>query len=488
IGVVISRDNNLDMLLVLVVLLAAWAVVRATESGRMHWLLLGAALIGVGFNVKMLEAYLVVPALGLLYLLCAPRRWRLRIVHLLLALVVLLIVSFSWMTVVDLTPPSQRPYVGSSQTNSELELALGYNGINRLFHFPAASKPLPERPLHRSSSTSLVLLQAFSASLQASASAVGGNGNNSSPGLLRLFTQPIDGQIAWLLPLALFSLLILVWQRPWRGSLEQGQQALILWGTWLLTMCVALSIAVHFLTYYTVMLAPAISALAGIGLTTLWRDYRNRTQRDWRGWILPFVPFFTGVVQTSFLAPYPLWSAWLSPLILFPAALVGLILLLVRILAFKHRLLPRGARPLALCGALLIVIAPFLWSAVSLTYPASGGGPTAGPREPDLQATLEDLEFSQPFSERTLNANEQMLLSYLSTHRGKTQFLVGTASSSAATPLILVSGQPVMALGGFSGSDPGLTTSQLARDVGNNTIRFFWLTFSVQVSSNASQQ
>jgi 4-amino-4-deoxy-L-arabinose transferase-like glycosyltransferase len=333
-----------------------------------------------------------------------------------------------------------------------------------------------------------LLLQAFSASLQANASAVGGNGNNSSPGLLRLFTQPIDGQIAWLLPLALFSLLILVWQRPWRGPLEQGQQALILWGTWLLTTCVALSIAVHFLTYYTVMLAPAINALAGIGLTTLWRDYRNRAQKDWRGWILPFVPFFTGVVQTSFLVPYPLWSAWLSPLILFPAALVGLILLLVRILAFKHHLLPRGARLLAMCGALIIVIAPFIWSAVSLTYPASGGGPTAGPRESDLQTTLKDLEFSRPFSERTLNANEQMLLSYLSTHRGKTQFLVGTASASAATPLILVSGQPVMALGGFSGSDPGLTTSQLARDVGNNTIRFFWLTFSVQVSNNVSQQ
>lgn len=498
-GVVISRDNNLDMLLVLVVLLATWAVVRATENGRIGWLLLGAALIGVGFNVKMFEAYLVVPALGLLYLLCAPRRWWVRIGHLLLALAVLLVVSFSWLTIVDVTPPSQRPYVGSSLSNSELELALQYNGIDRLFHFPSPPKPPERRPakpsehaLRQPATAPLFLLPTLVADLQASASASEviylGNGNGSAPGLLRLFTQPISGQIAWLLPLALLSLFILLWQRKWRGPLDQGQQALVLWGTWLLTISSALSIAVHFLTYYTVMLAPAISALAGIGLATLWRDYSQRPRADWRGWILPFVPLLTGIFQAVFLVPYPGWSAWMSPLILVLTTLVGVILLLARIFAPPQCPFSRIARQVAVCGALAVVIAPLIWSTVSLTYPSSGSGPTAGPRWSDLQATLAAQEHSLPFRENTLDANEHKLLSYLFAQRGKTRFLVGTASTSSAIPLILVSGQPVMAMGGFSSSDPSLTLAQLARDVGNGTVRFFWLGVSVKLSRTASQQ
>lgn len=497
-GVVISRDNNLDMLLVLVVLLATWAVVRATEHGRIGWLLLGAALIGVGFNVKMFEAYLVIPALGLLYLLCAPRRWWTRIGHVLLALVVLLVISFSWLTIVDLTPPTQRPYVGSSLSDSELELALQYNGIERLFHFPSPPKQPEHRPakpsehvLRQPAPTPLFLLSTLVADLQASTSASEaiylGNGNGSAPGVLRLFTQPISGQIAWLLPLALLSLFILLWQRKWRGPLDQGQQALVLWGTWLLTIATALSIAVHFLTYYTVMLAPAISALAGIGLATLWRDYSQRPRADWRGWILPFVPLVTGILQAVFLIPYPGWSAWMSPLILVLTTLVGVILLLARIFAPHQRLFSRITHQVAVCGALAVVIAPLTWSAVSLTYPASGSGPTAGPRWSDLRATLVAQEHSQPFSENTLDANEHKLLSYLFAQRGKTRFLVGTASTSSAIPLILASGQPVMALGGFSSADPSLTLTQLTRDVGNGTVRFFWLGVSVKLSLSASQ-
>ncbi len=132
ISVVTARNNTIDSLLVLTVLLAAWAVARAAESGRLRWLLLGAVLVGLGFNIKMLEAYLVVPALGLMYLLGARTRWYKRLGHLALAAVVLLVVSLSWAVAVDLTPASARPYVGSSGNNSELNLALGYNGLQRL--------------------------------------------------------------------------------------------------------------------------------------------------------------------------------------------------------------------------------------------------------------------------------------------------------------------------------------------------------------------
>src|SRR6266566_198617 len=132
ISVVTNRNITIDSTLALILLVGTWAVLRAAETGRLRWLLLSAVIVGVGFNIKMLEAYLVVPAFGLLYLLAAPKSIWKRIGHLALAGVLLLVVSFSWAVAVDLTPASQRPYVDSTQDNSELSLALGYNGIDRL--------------------------------------------------------------------------------------------------------------------------------------------------------------------------------------------------------------------------------------------------------------------------------------------------------------------------------------------------------------------
>src|SRR6202011_401777 len=132
ISILTNRNVTIDSTLTLVLLLGAWTVLKAAETGRLRWLLLTAFIVGIGFNIKMLEAYLVVPAYGLLYLLAAPHSLRKRIGHLALAGVLLLAVSLSWVVAVDLTPASQRPYVGSTQDNSELSLAIGYNGIQRL--------------------------------------------------------------------------------------------------------------------------------------------------------------------------------------------------------------------------------------------------------------------------------------------------------------------------------------------------------------------
>src|SRR5579884_3096460 len=131
ISVVTDRNNTIDGTLALALLLAAWAVIHAAETGKLRWLLLSAVFVGLGFNIKMSEAYLVVPALVMTYLLCAPRKIWTRIWHLLLALLVMLTISLSWAVAVDLTPATQRPYVGSTQDNSELSLAFGYNGLNR---------------------------------------------------------------------------------------------------------------------------------------------------------------------------------------------------------------------------------------------------------------------------------------------------------------------------------------------------------------------
>jgi 4-amino-4-deoxy-L-arabinose transferase-like glycosyltransferase len=133
ISVAVDRDNLPDSALVLVLLLAAWALSWAVETGRL-WPLLGSvALVGVAFNVKMLAAFVVLPTFYLVYLLAAPGRWWRRIGHLTVATLVLAVVSLSWVAVVELTPKDQRPYIGGSKTNSALELAVGYNGLGRIF-------------------------------------------------------------------------------------------------------------------------------------------------------------------------------------------------------------------------------------------------------------------------------------------------------------------------------------------------------------------
>src|SRR5579884_4068612 len=139
ISVAASRNNTIDSVLILTLLFATWALSIAVETGSWRWLLVSALLVGLGFNIKMLEAYLVLPAFILVYLLTAPRRLRVRLLHLALAAIVLLIVSFSWITIVDMVPAVQRPYVSSTQHDSELELALGYNGLSRVLGVGASS-------------------------------------------------------------------------------------------------------------------------------------------------------------------------------------------------------------------------------------------------------------------------------------------------------------------------------------------------------------
>jgi 4-amino-4-deoxy-L-arabinose transferase-like glycosyltransferase len=130
--VAISRDNNLDAILILMMTLACGVGLRAIETGRLRTLLGCAALVGLAFNTKTLAGCLIVPGLGLGYLVCAPGSAARRVGNLLAAGAVLLVVSASWMALVELTPASQRPFVGGSTNNTEHNLTFDYNGFGRV--------------------------------------------------------------------------------------------------------------------------------------------------------------------------------------------------------------------------------------------------------------------------------------------------------------------------------------------------------------------
>lgn len=490
ISIVTNRNITIDSTLALTLLVGAWAVLRAAETGRLRWLLLSAVIVGVGFNIKMLEAYLVVPAFGLLYLLAAPRSIWKRAGHLALAGVVLLVVSFSWVAAVDLTPASQRPYVGSTQDNSELSLALGYNGIERLLGgiFGRGFRGVPRANTSTNATNRSVNTGgngtpptagngrpantgrnvAGQQPLSGGPGGPGGLFDTGAPGPLRLFTEPLGGQIVWLLLLALLGMLALAWQRRPRLQSDWQQQSLVLWGMWLLTMGIFFSVAGFFHQYYMTEMAPAIAALFGIGLVTIWQDYRRS---GWRGWLLPLALLATVAEQVYILGSYPAWGQWMIPLMVVLSVLAVGVLVSARI-APRLRVKTPNARflvPALGAGVLALMLAPAVWAAIPILQSKQADTLVAGPAQTD--------GFGGNLGGgRNENANaDSALIRYLEASQGTTKFLVAVSSSMTADGLILATNKPVMALGGFSGSDPILTTNQLAALVSNGTVRFFLL-------------
>src|ERR1700680_2555878 len=172
------RFDNPDALLVLLLTIATYATVRAIEAGKTKWLVLAATLVGFAFLTKMLQAFLVVPAFTVVYLVAAPGSVRRRIAQLAVAAGVMVAASGWWVAAVQLTPAAYRPYIGGSQDNSLLNLIFGYNGFGRLTGNETGS--------------------------------VGGLGTTGSrwglTGFTRLFSSEMGSQIAWLLPAALMLL------------------------------------------------------------------------------------------------------------------------------------------------------------------------------------------------------------------------------------------------------------------------------------------
>jgi len=458
ISIAANRNNTMDSQLVLTSLLAAWAFIIATEKGRLRWLLLGAVLVGLGFNIKMLQAFLVLPALYLLYLLAAPLGLVKRLWHLALATIVLGAVSLSWAVVVDLTPPEARPYVGSSTNNTVLQLIVGHNAAARLGALgrfiawppgkPAANLPQANAPLSGPGQQGPITPQP---ALPQPAQPV--QRETGEPGPWRLFNRELGGQATWLLPLALFCLLILLIK--FYGT--RHTQYVVLWGTWLIPQIVFFSFAGLFHRYYLEMLSPAIAALVGAGLATLWDDYARGHRR---GWLLPLALLIGAGTVAYLLAAWPQWSRWLTPLVvgLGGLAAIGLIVLrLVRHASLPVRCLQAAS---ALVGLLALLIAPAIWSA----FPVWAGGDAA------LPYASPELLGRRP---ATALPDVSRLVAYLTANRHGAEFLAATMDANTAAPLILATGAPVMAMGGFGGNDRILTTEALAAIVTAGRVRFF---------------
>src|SRR5215217_5135672 len=423
ISVATSRHNNLEGLLVLSVLLATWAFILAAQTGRLRWLLVGALVVGVGFNIKMLEAFLILPALYLMYLLAAPVGWRRRMIHLGLATVVVVASSLPWVVAVDLTPAAQRPYVGSSSFNTVTDLIVGWNGVERV---------------------------------------VGNDAGVGPPGPLRFLDPQLAGQIGWLLPLAVVGLAVAS-LRSWQGrpSIPIGRrdQGLVLWGTWLITGVAFFSVAGDWDPYYLAMLAPAVAALVGAGVVALWDDYRGP---GWRGWLLPLTLMGVAGLQLYILSLYPGWGRWLAPAIAIPCLAAAASLVVAR----PATGLGVGGHPLAAVsvGVLSLLLAPSIWAASTIWYGAETRSPTAGPQ-------TGVGETSSTF--RSDGDAVAPMVRYLEANRGDATYLVAAIRSDLASPIILNTNEPVIGFGGFEGRDPVFSIKRIAGLVNQGSVRFF---------------
>jgi 4-amino-4-deoxy-L-arabinose transferase-like glycosyltransferase len=340
VAVAVNRDNNPDALLVTLLVVAAYCGLRAVQNGRFRWLLATAVVVGLAFNTKMLVAFVVLPGLGLAYLLFAPRTMRTRLWHLAAATAALVAVSGAWVAAVALTPAANRPWISGTSSNSALSLVFGYNGFGRVTGQTGGT----------------------------SSGRGGGVLFSGSPGPLRLINDAMGDQGGWLLPFAIIGgLLALVLAIRARDRLRMA--AIVIVGGWFLAGAVVFSYSsgiVH--TYYVSAIAPPIAALVGIGAIEAIRAVRAHR--------LLLLVTAAAAVLTAWLEVVLVQRAgymtWLVEVIIFATA-VGV----VGLLAATRRTRLAGPAIAIVLGGLLL--APAVWAQSTQRAAINGVTPGAGP-------------------------------------------------------------------------------------------------------------
>ena len=484
ISVAVSRTNNMDSCLVAALLITAYILLRAAASAQRRLLLGAAAALGMAFNVKMLAAFVLLPACVFVVLSTTQLSWRQRAQHLALAAGVFVAVALSWSVMVELTPPAERPYVGGSKNNSMFELILGHNAAKR-FSSPlqsqapvgdaaaAASTSPRAKAANAGDSEARTLVRALRARQFVAAAA----------GPLRLTSGLLAAQFAWFLPLALIGALLGLWRRT-EGDDGLAEDAAQRWRScaflsiWALSCWILYSsLGGIFHYYYLATLTPPLAALAGMGGAALLRPSRHR----YRAAVLTAcVLLVTAMWQLHIHASALSWApfttltsaeAWLSDLQLGLSA--GLLLALVGLGVSAVRAEPRRSRAYLLgasaVGLLALALLPTTWALSSVLVPGQGLLPAA-----DLNRLLIARRAPRVFAAlRVLKpADIQRLENFLLANRGGARYLLSTTSAMLAAPLIIATDAPVLSRGGFQGLDPALDAERLAALVAAGELRF----------------
>ena len=420
------RFNNPDALLVLLLVAAAYCVQRACEKDSSRWWLIAAGVaVGFGFLAKMLQAFLVLPGFGAAYLLAGNRPVRDRVVDVLSGAAAVVVSGGLYLLLVELWPASARPYIGGSQHDSIVELALGYNGFGRL----TGDEP-------------------------------GGLGNlNFDVGWGRLFGTGMGADIAWLLPAAVICVAagLVITGRASRS--DPTWAALILWGGWLAVTAVVFSFMngiVH--SYYTVALAPAIAAGIGIGATLLWRNrFDIRAATALSGTVL-----VTCILAAVLLSRHGEWMPWLRGAVAVVGVGAAVLLLVI------GRLTQPVSHAVAVAALVACLAGPAAYSIATAATPHSGAIPSVGPSRYGMGGG-----FAGPGGLLDSPSPGPGLTATLSADADDYTWAAAVVGSNNAAGYQLASGAPVMAIGGFNGTDPSPTLDEFKDFVADRQIHYF---------------
>ena len=468
----IFRFNNPDALLTLLFVVSAWALLRSLENGSYRWMALAATCIGLAFLTKYLQAYLVLPGYALVFGFSANTTLRRRIVGLGVALAVVLVTSGWWVAIVQMLPAADRPFIGGSTTGSPLDLIFGYDGLGRIF---GASGP--------------------------GGGGAGGGGFSGSVGPLRLFNDQMFGQIAWFIPLAVLCLVVGLYQRRWAHRTDLALAGYLLWGSWFVVTAIVFSYMsgiIH--SYYAVALAPAIAALVGAGLVDLW----GSRMRIWIGGIaVGVVCLGTAWFGSTLLDRTPSFDPGLGTVAIVLAALALVALVVASLPAIAEQVpVKRLALAAAAVGVFATLLAPAAYAIDTTGIAYGGGDPHPGPgATSDIGGQggpggiagglpggasaggAGGVPNGGPTGQTATglpgdggglggNTSDSALLQYLVANRGSARWIVAANSAQEAGSIEIATGLPVMAMGGFTGSDPAPTLAQLKSYIASGKLRF----------------
>jgi 4-amino-4-deoxy-L-arabinose transferase-like glycosyltransferase len=447
VAVLMFRFNNPDAAMVLSMTAAAYCTVRALDHRGARWLAMAGAAVGLAFLAKMLEGVMVMPALGAAYLLAAPVGRRLRLLHLLGAGAAF-VASAGWFVLLTLMwPASARPYLAGSADNNFMNLVLGYNGFARVLgHSKPSFTPPP----------STVGTYAGS-QFDPPKTGFGGLGNQT-PGWMRLVSGEFGYEIGWLLPTALVATVLVVVARGRAPRTDLVRAGAVLFGGWLLFDALVLTM-MHGMThaYYSLSIAPPIAGMFALGVQQAWVHRESRSHRT----IFAAVLLATGVFNWWILDQNASWLPALRQTILALTVTAALVLCSGRLLRARPAV-ATAMLAMALVGTLA---GPAAYAIATVGVSHQGGGPTVGPGQAGPRGGM----WGKGVDSQEL---DDML------KQADTKWSAAIERSTAAAGLELSSETAVMAIGGFSGTDPAPTLAQFQDDVAKHQVAYYLSTTS----------
>ncbi len=430
ITVAVGRVNNPDALMVLLLVAATWMVVKALESGRTRQLVLAGAFVGLAFMTKMLAGWMIAPALALAYGIAGPPKLGARLTQLLAAGASMVAVSAAWPLAVTLWPGS-APYVGGSTDGSAWDLILGYNGLGRIFG-------------------------------EGGAGGGGGASFGGPAGLWRMFDAQVGGQASWLIPVAAVSVAAGLWLTRRAARTDLARAGWILFGVWAVVLAGVFSTQQGtFHPYYVSALAPAYAALGGAGLVTLARWARD----SWAGVVvLDLAVLSTAAVAVMLLKRADGFQPWL--LVAVPAA-AGIAVFASVALRAPGLLGRRGAAIALVAATFAMAAGPAAYSVATMSHGLNGNNVLAGPSSATSGSFGGGMDDGGAVSADTVT--------WLQEHQGSATYLFAASGSQATADVIIATGEAVVTMGGFRGSDNAPTVSQLEQLVASGRLKYVLL-------------